>query len=61
MMTASSVAIMNRGRMRIEGNSGITLLEANVTAPFRAKALPSSDAPVFSVIDVSASMFTLKV
>ncbi len=36
MMTANSVAIMNRGRMRIAGNSGITLFVSNVTAPVRA-------------------------
>jgi len=51
MMTASSVAIMNRGRMRIAENSGITRFVSNVTAPVRASALPSSVAPLVSVID----------
>ena len=33
------------------------LLLSIVTAPFRAKALPVSDAPVLSVMDVKAIMF----
>lgn len=35
-------------------------LVSNVTAPFRASALPSRFTPVVSVIDVSAKMFPLK-
>jgi hypothetical protein len=37
------------------------VLESKVTAPFRAKARPSTVAVVFSVIDVKARMFPLKV
>ena len=38
----------------------VIVLVSNVTGPYRAKALPSSVAPVASVIDVRASMFPLK-
>src|ERR1700674_5680788 len=34
--------------------------ESNVTAPFRASALPSRFTPVVTVIEVSARMFPLK-
>ena len=37
------------------------MLVSNVTAPFRASALPFSVAPVVSVMDVSARMLPLKV
>jgi len=36
------------------------MLVSNVTAPFRASALPSNFAPVVTAIDVSASMFPAK-
>src|ERR1019366_9041354 len=38
----------------------MTLL-SNVTAPFRASALPSRFTPVVTVIDVSAKMFPLNI
>src|SRR4029077_3061906 len=45
----------------VGGTPGVVIvLVSNVTAPFRANALPSSVAPVASVIDVRASMFPLK-
>jgi hypothetical protein len=37
------------------------MLVSNVTAPFRASALPFSVAPVVTVMDVSARMLPLKV
>ena len=38
-----------------------TLLLSKVTAPLRARALPSKFAPVVTVIEVSASMFPLNI
>ena len=39
----------------------VTMLVSNVTAPFRASALPFSVAPVLSVMSESARMLPLKV
>ena len=44
------------------GAQTATVIEfaSNTTAPFLAKTLPSTVAPVFSVIDVNARMFPAK-
>ena len=39
----------------------VTVLESSVTAPFRASSCPSTVAPVFAVMDVSAKMWPTKV
>src|SRR5437879_4698728 len=38
----------------------VIVLESKVTAPFRANSLPSTAAPVVTVMDVKARMFPLK-
>src|SRR4051812_30277577 len=40
--------------------SVVTLLEPKVTEPLRANSLPSTPAPVVTVIEVDARMFPLK-
>jgi hypothetical protein len=50
------------GVVVVMGAPGLTIvLESNVTAPIRAKALPFSVAPVLIVIDIWARMVPLNI